>query len=224
MPAPYAFSDPSSTTTPNSTVNQNTRDRKRRFSSSAQAVGRLAGQPVQLRERRRGQQVPVADDLVDDVRLGRVERARRVAHVLGRVEQPVRQRPVELAQRHQPRRRRVVEARQRPQPVADQVEARHAVGRQVERGLRGEELVDRQLVVLGRQLARRPCARPPARPRCSGPGAPADPASTRARAPRSRCAGPGSPDRRRRGGRREVDGHLAVLARSRANRAVPPRT
>jgi hypothetical protein len=119
----------------------------------AQAVGRFAGEPVQLRERRRGEQVPVPEDLVDDVRLGRVQRHRGVAHVLRGVEDPLRQRAVEVAQRHQPGGRHVAEARDRAQPLAHQVEAGHAVGGEVERRLRLEELADRELLVLGGDLA-----------------------------------------------------------------------
>src|SRR5918997_1169429 len=48
----------------------------------AQAARRDARTAVQLAERRRGEQVAVADDLVDDVRLGRVERHRGMADVL----------------------------------------------------------------------------------------------------------------------------------------------
>jgi hypothetical protein len=52
----------------------------------------------------------VADDLVNDVRLGRVERLRRVADVLRGVEDAVGQRAVELAQRDEPGRRVISEA------------------------------------------------------------------------------------------------------------------
>ena len=86
---------------PNSSENQNTLERKRRFSLSFRRVGRRAGEAVQLAERRRGQQVAVADDLVDDVGLGRVQRHGRVAHVLGRVEAAVGERAIELLERHQ---------------------------------------------------------------------------------------------------------------------------
>ena len=65
---------------------------------SLEALGRGAGAAVQLAEGGRGEQVPVADDLVDDVRLGRVERQRRVAHVLGGVKRAIGERGVERAQ------------------------------------------------------------------------------------------------------------------------------
>src|SRR3954466_15867055 len=98
MPAPYARSSPSSTTTPNSSENQKTLERKRRLSSSARrlvappAMRRSSpnvGGAVQRAERGRGEEVAVAEDLVEDVGLGRVERDVGVADVLGRVEDAV---------------------------------------------------------------------------------------------------------------------------------------
>jgi hypothetical protein len=95
----------------------------------------------------------VADDLVDDVRLGGVERLGRVADVLRGVEDAVGQRPVELEQRDEARGRVVLEAGQRPQPVGDLVELRHAVLRQAEGGLRLEVLTARVALVAAAQLA-----------------------------------------------------------------------
>ena len=95
----------------------------------------------------------MTEHFVDDVRLGRVERLGRMAHVLGRVEGALGQRAIELAQRNEPCRRHVVEAGDRAQVLADEVEARHAVGRQVERLLGLEELADRKPLVLGGELA-----------------------------------------------------------------------
>jgi len=107
---------------------------------------------VELGEGGCGEQVAVAEDLVDDVRLGGVEGHRRVPDVLGGVEDPLRERAVELAQWHEPGGGDVPEAGQRLQPLADEVEARQAVGRQVELLLPLEELADRELLVLRREL------------------------------------------------------------------------
>jgi hypothetical protein len=95
----------------------------------------------------------VADDLVDQVGLRRVERRRRVADVLRRVELEVLQRAVELLHRDDARGRHVVETRQRREPVGDLVELRDAIHRQVERRLRLEERLAGVPGVLRRQLA-----------------------------------------------------------------------
>ena len=116
------------------------------------------------------------DDLVDDVRLGRVERARRVAHVLGRVEDAVRERAVELAQRHQPGGGHVAEAGQRLQARADVVELRarrRRAGRARDCASRNSRIG--VALVLGRELA---ADRPPdlllvvGVARCAGAGSP----------------------------------------------------
>ena len=62
---------------------------------------RLAHQPVDGGELGAGQLVGVADDLVDDVGLRRVQRLRRVAQVLGGVEDGVGEGAVEVPQRGQ---------------------------------------------------------------------------------------------------------------------------
>ena len=95
----------------------------------------------------------MADHLVDQVGLGRVEGCRGVADVLGRVELAVGEGAVELLHRDDPGRRHVVEAGQRLEPVGDLVELRDRVLGQAERLLRLEERPARVLGVLRRQLA-----------------------------------------------------------------------
>src|SRR3954447_10253360 len=70
----------------------------------------LARQQVELGELRRREQVAVADHLVDQIGLGRVEGSGRVADVLRRVEYPVGERAVELPERYEPRGGHVAEA------------------------------------------------------------------------------------------------------------------
>ena len=93
------------------------------------------------------------DDLVEDVRLRRVERLRRVPQVLGRVEHPVRERPVEHVERHEPGGRVEPEAAERTEARADLVELRHAVGGQREGFLALQVAADREPLVLRRELA-----------------------------------------------------------------------
>ena len=119
----------------------------------AQAVGRLAGEPVQLREGRSCEQMAVPDDLVDHVGLGRVERLRGVAHVLRRVEAPAREVAVELPQLDESRRGDVAEAGERLEAVGDLLEARDVVLGEAELRDALVELGDREVLVLGRQLA-----------------------------------------------------------------------
>jgi hypothetical protein len=90
---------------------------------------------------------------MDDVRLGRVERHLGVANVLSGVKEPLRQRTVELAQRHQAGGRQVPKPGDRLQALAHQVEAGHAVHGKIERLLGLDELADRKALVLGRELA-----------------------------------------------------------------------
>ena len=85
-----------------------------------------------LGEARLGEPVGVADQLVDDVGLGCVERDRVVADVLRRAEGPLRQRPVEGAGRHQPGDRADAPAGQSVEPGRHLTELRHPVGREVE--------------------------------------------------------------------------------------------
>ena len=73
-----------------------------------------------------GEAVPVPDDLVQDVRLGRVERHRVVPDVLRRVEDPVREGAVELQQGHQPGGGHVPEPRERAQELVHLDELRDA--------------------------------------------------------------------------------------------------
>ena len=96
----------------------------------------------------------MADDLVDDVGLGGVERLARVPEVLGGVEGAAAQVGVELAQRHQPGGGAVAPAGERVQPLGDLVQLRHVVGGQREGGLGREELGVRVLLVLGCELGR----------------------------------------------------------------------
>ena len=166
----------------------------------AQAPGGDAGQAVQLAERRRREQMPVADDLVDDVRLGCVQRDRGVANVLRRVKDAIGQRAVEL---HRARRgRRPARSAIRSAGAtrsADLVEIRDVVG--------GERHALQRLAVLGHRVALvlaarahgRRFATPPAPRRCRRSRATARRAARRAPRPRSRCAARGRPDRWRPG-------------------------
>src|SRR4051794_26856396 len=117
------------------------------------ALRGLAREALELGEARAREHVPVADDLVDDVRLGRVERLGGMADVLRRVEDAMRERAVELAQRDEAGRRVVLEAGQRLQARRDLVELGHPVLGQRESGLRLEELAAGVLLVLRAQLA-----------------------------------------------------------------------
>ena len=92
-------------------------------------------------------------DLVEDVRLRRVERLRRVPQVLRRVEHAVRERPVEDVERHEPRGRVEPEAAERIEARADLVELRDAVGGQREGLLALQVAADREPLVLRRELA-----------------------------------------------------------------------
>ena len=93
------------------------------------------------------------DHLVDDVRLGRVERAARMAQVLRRVEHAVGERAVELVERDEPGGGKELEAGERLQPRGDLVELGHVVGGQRERGLGLAERAAGEPLVLGRELA-----------------------------------------------------------------------
>jgi hypothetical protein len=97
--------------------------------------------------------VAVADDLVDEVRLGGVERGGAVAQVLRRVEQAVGERAVELVDAHDARGRDVAEARQLAHARRDLLELGDVVAGEVERH---DGLVERaagELLVLGGELA-----------------------------------------------------------------------
>ena len=95
----------------------------------------------------------MAEHLVDDVGLWRVERLGRMTDVLGGVEEPVTEGGVELAQLDQTWRRDVAEAGQRPQLRGDLVELGNPVDRQAEALLGGQVLrVGAQPVLVG-QLA-----------------------------------------------------------------------
>jgi hypothetical protein len=99
------------------------------------------------------QAVAVADDLVQDVRLGRVERQRVVPDVLRRVEDPVAERAVELAQRDEAGGRHVAEAGERRQELVDLVELGDPVLGQLQACLAGQVLGAGQVLVQGVQLA-----------------------------------------------------------------------
>ena len=163
------------------------------------APGRLAGEPLDLGDLRVGEQVPVPDHLVDDVRLGRVERAARVAQVLRRVEDAVGERAVELVERHEPGRGVELEAGQRLQARGDLVELRHVVLGQRERRLRLAERADASRSCFGRELAADGAPDLVLGLRVRPPAGSARPASRRARRRRSRCAGAGTRDRSRPG-------------------------
>jgi hypothetical protein len=79
-------------------LNQNTSATTLTAASDSSRWVAFAGRLSQSGEAGRGELVRVADDLVDDVGLGGVERLAGVAQVLGRVEDPVAQRAVEVAQ------------------------------------------------------------------------------------------------------------------------------
>jgi hypothetical protein len=117
----------------------------------------LGGEPglaLDLGEARRGEQVAVADDLVDEIGLRRVERHRAVPDVLGRVEHAVAERAQEVAQRDQAGGGVVGPAGQGLQPLGDLVELRDVVDRELEPAGGLAEVGARVLLVLGRQLAR----------------------------------------------------------------------
>jgi hypothetical protein len=95
----------------------------------------------------------VADDLVDDVRFGRVERLGRVADVLRGVKDAVGQGAVELAQGDEARGAAVLEARQRAQAVGDLAELRDVVLGQPQQCLALEVLPTGVRLVLVVQLA-----------------------------------------------------------------------
>ena len=164
------------------------------------ALGGQPGLALDLGEARRGEQVAVADHLVDEVGLGRVERHAPVADVLRRVEHAVAERAVELFERDEPGGRQVAKPVSGSRPARDLVELRDAVARAAParprpRGSRGR----RSARAWARARGRR-CARPRARPRCSrsrGIGVAGLPAPSRRR--RSRCAARGSRDRWRPG-------------------------
>ena len=94
----------------------------------------------------------MADHLVDQVGLRRVGGA-RVADVLGRVEDAVGERAVELTERHKPGGGHVAEAGERLEPGADLLELRDVVPRQAERGVGVAEGAAGVALVLGPQLA-----------------------------------------------------------------------
>jgi len=94
----------------------------------------------------------VADDLVDDVRLGCVERLGAVPEVLRGVERARAEVGVELAQRHQPRGGAIAPPGEWPESGADVVQLGHVVGRQTQTVLGRKELAVRVLLVFGCQL------------------------------------------------------------------------
>ena len=98
-------------------------DELQRARSPHPAYG-VPGRPVERGEPVVGQAVAVAEHLVQDVGLRRVERHRVVPDVLGGVEDPVGQRPVELGQRDQPGGGHVAEPGQRAQQLVDLGELR----------------------------------------------------------------------------------------------------
>ena len=154
--------------TPNSIVNQKTSARNCSASSVSQRRAASPASRLTSANSRVGEQVAVADHLVDQVGLGRVERRGRVADVLRRVERRGR--------RASRRTRRAGRAR-RPARSGSPSAARAAaltssscgiaVARQVERGDRLAEGAARVALVLRARARGRPCARPPARPRCT---------------------------------------------------------
>ena len=133
------------------------------------AAGGLAGEPLDLGDLRVGEQVPVPDHLVHDVRLGRVERRARVAQVLRRVEDAVGERAVELVERDEPGGGVEREAGQRlrgrrsPRRAAGRG-PRAARARPWRRGTRGRRGARAWARARGRRCARSR-ARPPCTPR-----------------------------------------------------------
>ena len=118
------------------------------------ALRRDAGEALDLRDVGVGEQVPVADHLVDDVRLRRIERPARMAQVLRRVEHAVAERAEEVLQRDEAGRGVEAEAGQGLQCGADLVELGDMVDRQGEPRLRLAEGATREPVVLRGELAR----------------------------------------------------------------------
>ena len=113
QPGAVAADLASSRTTPNSRENQNTFEMNSSASLGLHPAYRVPGRPVQRGEPVVGQAVAVTEHLVQHVGLGGVERDRVVPDVLGGVEDPVGQRPVELGQLDQPGRGHVLEAGER---------------------------------------------------------------------------------------------------------------
>src|SRR3954447_1135088 len=107
---------------------------------------------LQRRQARRAEHVPVADDLVDDVRLRRVERLRGMADVLRRMEHALAEGAIEAAQVDQARRRVVGDPGQRPQPLGHLAQLRDAILGQADGGLGLVELAHRVALVLDREL------------------------------------------------------------------------
>ena len=167
---------------------------------------RLAEEPGEMNDLRREKARGVADELVDHVRLRRVERPAVVAHVLRREEHPAAERRQKSSRRDQPADRQHLDARDSSRASVDLRELRHAAG--VERELvgRGAPLAHGRRAVQRRRGSPRRAARLPAPRPCSRRAAPVRLRGTRARAGRSRCAargtpGRGSPDDRDRAGR-----------------------
>ena len=177
------------------------------------AARRLAGEPVELGELAVGEQVAVADHLVDQVGLGRVERRRGMADVLGRVELAVGEVAVELAHRDDPGGGDVAKAGQRLERVGDLVELRDPVGRQRERRLGLAERAAGVAVVLGRELALHRAPDLLLGLVVVDPAAPARRGSSRAPPRRSGCAAAGTRVGLARVIVGEVDGDGAVVGR-----------
>ena len=106
-------------------MNQNTLLKNSCDASEIASKRCLSGSDVQVGELVAGEHVGVPDDLVNDVGLGCVEGNRVVADVLGRVEDPVCERAVELPGRNQARHRPQPESGERVQALVDLGELRH---------------------------------------------------------------------------------------------------
>src|SRR5215208_1861902 len=100
--------------------------------SGLNAPSCLPGHSIERCETIISQAITVADDLMDDVGLWRVERHRVMANVLRGVENAVGQGSVELKERYQAGRRHVLEAGKRPQHLVHLNELRDVVFRKAQ--------------------------------------------------------------------------------------------
>jgi len=112
-----------------------------------------ADELVQARGRGIGELIRVAEHLVHDVGLGRVERRRMVTDVLGRQEHVLVERAVELAQRRETGDGLVPKPGEGRESLRDITELRDVIARELERFDRVEECTGGMLAMFGRELA-----------------------------------------------------------------------
>jgi len=142
---------PSSQITPNSIENQKTSATA--LTAASVSSRRVAAPAASVSRAKRGDElVGVADDLVDDVGFGGVERLAGVAQVLRGVEHALTQRPVELAQRHQAGGRGIRPSGEREEVLGHHRQLRHPIGGQPEGGLAAQVFGVGVALVLGREF------------------------------------------------------------------------